>query len=135
MRERVVEVVNELGLHARAAARLVRTANEFQSNVVLRAHGREAKATSILGVLLLGAGRGAKLTVRCCGEDEQAAMTALCDLIQGSLRRGRMNRPHGAGAAEETLQGVAAAPGVAIGPAVCSSRSRCPDTPRADSQP
>ena len=83
MRERVVEVVNELGLHARAAARLVHTANQFQSNVVLRANGRETEATSILGVLLLGAGHGARLTVRCRGEDEQAAMAAVCDLIQG----------------------------------------------------
>ena len=82
MREQVVEVVNELGLHARAAARLVRTANEFRSNVVLRANGRETDATSILGVLLLGAGHGARLTIRCRGEDEKAAMAALCELIQ-----------------------------------------------------
>lgn len=81
MRERVVEVVNELGLHARAAARLVHTANQFQSHVVLRANGRETEATSILGVLLLGAGHGARLTVRCRGEDEQDAMSAVCDLI------------------------------------------------------
>ena len=82
MRERVVEVVNELGLHARAAARLVHTANQFQSSVVLRANGRETEAKSILGVLLLGAGHGARLTVRCRGEDERAAMDALCDLIR-----------------------------------------------------
>ena len=82
MRERVVEVVNELGLHARAAARLVHTANQFQSSVVLRANGRETEAKSILGVLLLGAGHGARLTVRCRGEDEQAAMDALCGLIR-----------------------------------------------------
>ena len=82
MRERVVEVVNELGLHARAAARLVHTANQFQASVVLRTNGRETEATSILGVLLLGAGRGALIKVRCRGEDEQAAMSAVCDLIQ-----------------------------------------------------
>lgn len=83
MREREVEVVNELGLHARAAARLVHTANQFESSVVLRANGREAEARSILGVLLLGAGRGARLTVRCRGDDEQAAVTAVCDLVAG----------------------------------------------------
>ncbi|MDE2690562.1 MAG: HPr family phosphocarrier protein [Acidobacteriota bacterium] len=82
MRERVVEVVNELGLHARAAARLVHRANQFQSSVVLRANGRETEAKSILGVLLLGAGPGARLTIRCRGEDEHAAMEALCDLIR-----------------------------------------------------
>ena len=80
--ERVVEVENELGLHARAAARLVHAAKQFQSDVVLRANGRETEAKSILGVLLLGAGRGSKLTVRCLGEDERAAMTALCNLIE-----------------------------------------------------
>ncbi len=82
MTERVVEVVNELGLHGRAAARLVHTANRFESSVLLRANGREAEARSILGVLLLGAGRGAMLTVRGRGEDEQAAVTAICDLVE-----------------------------------------------------
>lgn len=81
--ERVVEVENELGLHARAAARLVQTAKQFRSDVVLRANGRETEARSILGVLLLGASQGSRLTVRCLGEDERAAMTALCNLIQG----------------------------------------------------
>lgn len=80
--ERVVEVVNELGVHARAAARLVQTAKQFRSDVVLRAGGRETEARSILGVLLLGAGQGSRLTVRCLGEDEQAAMTAICALIE-----------------------------------------------------
>ena len=80
--ERVVEVVNELGLHARAAARLVQTAKQFRSDVVLRVGGRETEARSILGVLLLGAGQGSRLTVRCLGEDEQAAMTAICGLIE-----------------------------------------------------
>lgn len=80
--ERVVEVVNELGLHARAAARLVQTAKQFRSDVVLRVAGRETEARSILGVLLLGAGQGSRLTVRCLGDDEQAAMTAICALIE-----------------------------------------------------
>lgn len=80
--ERVVEVVNELGLHARAAARLVQTAKQFRSDVVLRVAGRETKARSILGVLLLGAGQGSRLTVRCVGEDEQAALAAVCHLIE-----------------------------------------------------
>ena len=82
MMERVVEVVNELGLHARAAARLVQTVKQFRSEVVLRVGGRETEARSILGVLLLGAGQGSRLTVRCLGEDEQAAMTAICGLIE-----------------------------------------------------
>ena len=80
--ERVVEVVNELGLHARAAARLVQTAKQFRSDVVLRVAGRETRARSILGVLLLGAGQGSRLTVCCVGEDEQAALAAVCELIE-----------------------------------------------------
>ncbi len=80
--ERVVEVVNELGLHARAAARLVQTAKQFRSDVVLRVGAREARARSILGVLLLGAGQGSRLTVRCFGEDEHAAITAICELVE-----------------------------------------------------
>ena len=80
--EREIEVVNELGLHARAAARLVQTAKRFRSDVVLRAGGRETEARSILGVLLLGAGRGSRLTVRCVGEDERAAIAAVCELIE-----------------------------------------------------
>ncbi len=81
MRERVVEVKNALGLHARAAARLVQTAQQFDSNVVLRANGREAEARSILSVLLLGAVTGTSLTIRCLGEDEDAALDAVADLV------------------------------------------------------
>ena len=82
MTERAVEIVNELGLHARAAARLVHTANQFEARVVLRANGREAKAESIIGVLLLGAGQGTRLHVCCRGEDAHDALAAVCELIE-----------------------------------------------------
>ena len=76
-------VTNRLGLHARAAARLVRTASEFKSQVRLaRTDGSAAAdAKSILNVLLLAAARGTELLLTVEGRDEQAALAALCELF------------------------------------------------------
>jgi phosphocarrier protein len=79
--EREVEIVNRLGLHARAAAKLVHTAGGFQSRVTMFKDGEEVDAKSILGLLLLAAGQGSHLTVRCEGEDEEEAMQAVTQLI------------------------------------------------------
>jgi phosphocarrier protein HPr len=79
--ERETEIVNRLGLHARAAAKLVHTAGRFQSRVMISKDGEDVDAKSILGVLLLAAGQGTRVTVRCDGQDEEAAMTAVTDLI------------------------------------------------------
>ncbi len=81
MTEQEVEIINRLGLHARAAAKLVHTAGGFQSRVMLRKDGEEVDAKSILGLLLLAAGQGSRLTVRCEGADEEEAMRAVTDLI------------------------------------------------------
>ena len=81
MIEREAEIVNRLGLHARAAAKLVHTAGAFQSRVMVSKDGEEVDAKSILGVLLLAAGQGTKVTIRCDGQDEEAAMRAVTDLI------------------------------------------------------
>ena len=81
MIERRVAIVNELGLHARAAARLVRTAGEYRSRVQLVKDGEEADAKSILSVLLLAAAKGTELKVRCEGPDEQQAIDAVSRLI------------------------------------------------------
>ena len=81
MTEREVEIVNRLGLHARAAAKLVHTAGGFQSRVTMFKDGEEVDAKSILGLLLLAAGQGSHLTVRCEGEDEEEAMQAVTQLI------------------------------------------------------
>ena len=81
MIERETEIVNRLGLHARAAAKLVHTAGAFQSRVLVSKDGEEVDAKSILGVLLLAAGQGTKVTIRCDGQDEDAAMRAVTDLI------------------------------------------------------
>lgn len=77
MVEREVEVVNRLGLHARAAAKLVHTAGRFESSVRLHDGAQSVDAKSILGLLLLAAAQGSRLTVRCEGPDEQAAAGAV----------------------------------------------------------
>jgi phosphocarrier protein HPr len=81
MIEREAEVVNRLGLHARAAAKLVNTAGRFKSRVTVTKDGEEVDAKSILGVLLLAAGQGSQLTIRCDGTDEGECMQAVSGLI------------------------------------------------------
>ena len=81
MIEREVEIKNRLGLHARAAAKLVHITGRFSSQVKLQKDGEEVDAKSILGVLLLAAAQGSRIVVRCHGEDETEAMDAISDLI------------------------------------------------------
>jgi phosphocarrier protein len=66
-----LEIVNALGLHARAAAQLVKLANRFKSEVSIACEGQEANAKSIMGVLMLAAAKGMTIHVRCVGEDAQ----------------------------------------------------------------
>ena len=79
--EREVEIVNRLGLHARAAAKLVHTASAFRSRVLLVTDDEEVDAKSILGLLLLAAAQGTRLRVRCEGPDEEEALAAVTALI------------------------------------------------------
>lgn len=81
MIEKDAEIVNRLGLHARAAAKLVHTAGGFQSRVTVEKDGEEVDAKSILGVLLLAAAQGSHVKIRCEGADEQEAMNAVTGLI------------------------------------------------------
>ena len=81
MVESETEIVNRLGLHARAAAKLVHAAGAFQSRVTLAKDGEEVDAKSILGLLLLAAGQGSRVKVRCEGADEEEAMHAVTQLI------------------------------------------------------
>lgn len=81
MIEQEREIVNRLGLHARAAAKLVNTAGRFQSRVTVIKDGEEVDAKSILGVLLLAASQGAQLKIRCEGADETECMQAVTTLI------------------------------------------------------
>lgn len=75
-------ILNPLGLHARAAARFVHTASAFESRIRVARGGREMDGKSIMGLLLLAAGRGSEITIIAEGPDEEAAMHALCALIE-----------------------------------------------------
>ena len=81
MPSREVEIVNKLGLHARASAKLTQVASGFKSDVWLSRSGRRVNAKSIMGVMMLAAGKGSKVTLEIDGPDEAAAMEALCALI------------------------------------------------------
>jgi phosphocarrier protein HPr len=84
MQERSVTISNRLGLHARAAAQLVRRAAQFTSDVELIREdtGETADGKSILSVLLLAASRGTCITIKTIGEDEQRAADELIELIE-----------------------------------------------------
>lgn len=87
MVERRIRIVNRLGLHARAAAKLVRAANAFESSVRLERADRSATADakSILSVLMLAASQGTELRATADGEDEEAALAAVCELISSGF--------------------------------------------------
>ena len=76
-----VEVPNRLGLHARAAAKLVNVANRYESHIEVSKDGQVADAKSIMGVLLLCGQQGARITIRARGADATAALAALCGLV------------------------------------------------------
>ncbi len=81
MKEQTLTLKNRLGLHARAAAKLVHTAASFDAKITLARDGDEVDGKSILGLLLLAAGKGTPLVVRAEGRDEEQALAALRDLV------------------------------------------------------
>ena len=81
MAEREVTVVPEAGLHARPAAKFVKTAKGYSSDIVVVKDGAEVNAKSSLRLMTLGAKHGDKITIRANGEDEEAAVEALAALI------------------------------------------------------
>ena len=82
MQQREVEIVNKLGLHARASAKLTQLAGSFQSEVWLARTGRRVNAKSIMGVMMLAAAKGSKVVVETSGDDEEDALAALVQLIE-----------------------------------------------------
>jgi len=82
MQSRKFTIVNRLGLHARAAAQLVQTANQFSSEVTLFKEDVEVNGKSIMGILLLAAPKGTEISVAIDGPDEEQAMIVLADLIE-----------------------------------------------------
>ena len=76
-----VEIINKLGLHARASTKLTQTASQYTSEVWIERNGRRVNAKSIMGVMMLAAGKGSVVILEADGKDDQAAMEALVGLI------------------------------------------------------
>ena len=89
MQQREVEIVNKLGLHARASAKLTQLAAKFQCDVFMSRNTRKVNAKSIMGVMMLAAGRGTKVVLETDGPDEQEAMDALVALIADYFGEGQ----------------------------------------------
>jgi phosphocarrier protein len=81
MQQREVEIVNKLGLHARAAAKLTQLAAGFQCEIWLSRSARRVNAKSIMGVMMLAAAKGSKVAIETSGADEEQAMQAIVQLI------------------------------------------------------
>jgi phosphocarrier protein len=81
-------IVNRLGLHARAAAKLTHLASGFQSEIWLSRSGRRVNAKSIMGVMMLAAGQGSSVQIEAEGADAQAALDALSRLIADKFGEG-----------------------------------------------
>jgi len=81
-------IVNKLGLHARASAKLTKLASDFQSEVWLTRNGRRVNAKSIMGVMMLAAGKGAVVTVEASGADAESALAAIRALIADRFGEG-----------------------------------------------
>jgi len=83
-----VQIVNKLGLHARASAKLTQVASSFKCEVWLSRNGRRVNAKSIMGVMMLAAGKGASITIDAQGDDADAALAALQKLIADKFDEG-----------------------------------------------
>ena len=81
MQRRELEIVNKLGLHARASAKLTQTAAQFSSEVWISRNDRRVNAKSIMGVMMLAAARGTKVLLETDGPDEVSALETLSQLI------------------------------------------------------
>jgi phosphocarrier protein HPr len=81
MINRELNIINKLGLHARAAAKFVTTASKFSSSIQLAKNGQQVNGKSIMGVMMLAAGQGTSLTLIAEGEDEEEAAEALNTLV------------------------------------------------------
>lgn len=88
MLQRQITIINKLGLHARAAAKLVNTASGFASEVLIGRNGQQVNGKSIMGVMMLAAGCGTEIDLQIRGEDEQAALDALVELIEDRFGEG-----------------------------------------------
>ena len=78
-------IINELGMHARAATRFVQVANRFRADIDVEKDGQTVNGKSIMGVLMLVASQGTRIKVRARGEDARAALQALAELIHNKF--------------------------------------------------
>ena len=89
MQQQEVEIINKLGLHARAAAKLTQLAAKYQCEVSLARNGRKVNAKSIMGVMMLAAGKGSRIVLETEGPDEGDAMNAIVALIGNCFGEGQ----------------------------------------------
>jgi phosphocarrier protein len=80
--EVTVTIINELGLHARAATQFVQLANKFEAEVIVEKDDQEVNGKSIMGVLMLVASKGSEITIRGTGSDAEEAVKALVELVE-----------------------------------------------------
>ncbi len=83
-----MEIINKLGLHARASAKLTQTAGQFSADVFITKAGKRVNAKSIMGVMMLAAGKGAQVELEASGTDEAAALAAVVALINDKFGEG-----------------------------------------------
>lgn len=83
-----IEIINKLGLHARASAKLTQLAGSFPCEIWMERNGRRINAKSIMGVMMLAAGKGATVSLECTGEREDEALAALQALIADRFGEG-----------------------------------------------
>lgn len=76
-----LEIINKLGLHARAAAKLVKLSSSFESNIDIEKDGQKVNSKSIMGVMMLAASCGTRVTLSADGSDEEQAIEAITNLI------------------------------------------------------
>ena len=88
MLQQEAEIINKLGLHARASARLTQLAGQFKSSIWLTRNGKRVNAKSIMGVMMLAAAKGSTVAIEIEGPDESAAMRALTELIANCFDEG-----------------------------------------------
>jgi phosphocarrier protein HPr len=88
MLQRDAQIINKLGLHARASAKLTQLASQYPCEVWLSRNGRRVNAKSIMGVMMLAAAKGTTIAIETDGEKEQEAMSAITDLIANYFGEG-----------------------------------------------
>jgi phosphocarrier protein len=88
MMEQTYTIINKLGLHARAAAKFVTTASDYQADITVSREGRTVNGKSIMGVMMLAAAKGTEIKVNAVGDDAQDALDAIGQLISNYFGEG-----------------------------------------------